>query len=99
MQNCLSEAEVGFVSLDGEMKEEVLWYGRFHSGVARRATLLPHWLHAHHGRFTPYAPIPSLLHRRLFFTCDQTARSFRHTWCRRWRPSWGPARLMRRLRI
>ncbi|MBK8903371.1 MAG: methyltransferase domain-containing protein [Anaerolineaceae bacterium] len=34
-------AEVEFISLDGEMKEAVLWYGRLHSGVARRATLLP----------------------------------------------------------
>ncbi|GJM39745.1 MAG: hypothetical protein DHS20C20_00270 [Ardenticatenaceae bacterium] len=36
-----ADAEVEFVSLAGEMKEGVLWYGRFHSGVARRATLLP----------------------------------------------------------
>ena len=36
-----ADAEVEFVSLDGEMKEAVLWYGRLHSGVARRATLLP----------------------------------------------------------
>lgn len=36
-----ADAEVEFVSLAGEMKEAVLWYGRFHSGVARRATLLP----------------------------------------------------------
>jgi len=35
------EAEVEFISLEGEMKEAVLWYGRLHSGVARRATLLP----------------------------------------------------------
>ena len=35
------EAEVEFISLNGEMKEAVLWYGRFHSGVPRRATLLP----------------------------------------------------------
>lgn len=35
------DAEVEFISLDGEMKEAVLWYGRLHSGVARRATLLP----------------------------------------------------------
>ena len=34
------DAEVEFVSLNGEMKEAVLWYGRFHSGVQRRATLL-----------------------------------------------------------
>ena len=35
------DAEVEFISLNGEMKEGVLWYGRFHSGVQRRATLLP----------------------------------------------------------
>jgi SAM-dependent methyltransferase len=35
------DAEVEFISLNGEMKEAVLWYGRFHSGVQRRATLLP----------------------------------------------------------
>lgn len=35
------EAEVEIVSLDGEVKEGVLWYGRFHSGAERRATLLP----------------------------------------------------------
>ncbi len=35
------DAEVEFVSLNGEMKEGVLWYGRLHSGVQRRATLLP----------------------------------------------------------
>ena len=34
-------AEVEFISVAGEMKEGVLWYGRLHSGVARRATLLP----------------------------------------------------------
>ena len=36
-----AEAEVEFISLNGEVKEGVLWYGRLHSGVARRATLLP----------------------------------------------------------
>ena len=30
-----------FISLNGEMKEGALWYGRFHSGAQRRATLLP----------------------------------------------------------
>lgn len=34
-------AEAEFISLHGEVKECVLWYGRFHSGAARRATLLP----------------------------------------------------------
>lgn len=36
-----AEAEVEFISLNGEVKEGVLWYGRLHSGVTRRATLLP----------------------------------------------------------
>jgi SAM-dependent methyltransferase len=52
------EAEVEFISLAGEMKEGVLWYGRLHSGVARRATLLP----AGHTLTTadlPAEPIPS----------------------------------------
>lgn len=35
------EAEVEFVSLDGGVKEAILWYGALHSGVNRRATLLP----------------------------------------------------------
>lgn len=35
------EAEVEFVSVNGEVKEGVLWYGRFRSGDERRATLLP----------------------------------------------------------
>jgi len=33
-------AEVEFISLDGELKEAVLWFGPLHSAV-RRATLLP----------------------------------------------------------
>jgi hypothetical protein len=36
-----SLAEAEFISLDGEVKECVLWTGNLHSGVARRATLLP----------------------------------------------------------
>ncbi len=35
------QAEVEFISLQGELKEAVLWFGALHSGVARRATLLP----------------------------------------------------------
>lgn len=35
------EAEVEFISVNGEVKEGVLWYGRLHSGDQRRATLLP----------------------------------------------------------
>ena len=34
-------AEVEFISVNGEVKEAVLWYGRLQSGVQRRATLLP----------------------------------------------------------
>lgn len=52
------DAEVEFVSLDGEMKEGVLWYGRFHSGVARRATLLPDG-HTLTTADLPPEPIPS----------------------------------------
>lgn len=36
-----SAAEVEFVSLDGEVKESVLWYGRLRTAAARRATVLP----------------------------------------------------------
>lgn len=35
------EAEIEFISVDGGVKEGVLWYGALHSGVTRRATLLP----------------------------------------------------------
>lgn len=35
------EAEVEFISVDGEVKEGVLWFGPLHSGAERRATLLP----------------------------------------------------------
>jgi len=34
-------AEIEFISLRGDVKEGVLWYGDLHSGVERRATLLP----------------------------------------------------------
>jgi len=36
-----AEAEVEFISLRGEVKEGVLWYGDLRLGPARRATLLP----------------------------------------------------------
>ena len=35
------DAEVEFISVAGEVKEGVLWFGPLHSGAARRATLLP----------------------------------------------------------
>ncbi len=35
------EAEAEFISVEGEVKECLLWTGALHSGVARRATLLP----------------------------------------------------------
>jgi hypothetical protein len=35
------QAEVEFISVKGEVKEGVLWFGGLHSGVTRRATLLP----------------------------------------------------------
>ncbi len=34
-------AEIEFISVKGEVREGVLWYGDLHSGVSRRATLLP----------------------------------------------------------
>jgi SAM-dependent methyltransferase len=34
-------AEAEFISLSGEVKECVLWYGELHRGAKRRATLLP----------------------------------------------------------
>jgi SAM-dependent methyltransferase len=36
-----AEAEVEFISVEGEVREGVLWFGGLHSGVQRRATLLP----------------------------------------------------------
>jgi hypothetical protein len=35
------EAEVEFISVDGEVREAVLWYGRLRTAANRRATLLP----------------------------------------------------------
>lgn len=35
------DTEVEFVSLAGEVKEAVLWYGNLRTGITRRATLLP----------------------------------------------------------
>jgi len=35
------DAEAEFVSLDGDVREAVLWFGALRTGVARRATLLP----------------------------------------------------------
>jgi SAM-dependent methyltransferase len=34
-------AEIEFISVKGEVREGVLWFGDLHSGVSRRATLLP----------------------------------------------------------
>lgn len=36
-----ADAEVEFISVAGEVREGVLWFGGLHSGVQRRATLLP----------------------------------------------------------
>lgn len=36
-----ADAEAEFISVQGGVKECVLWYGGLHSGIARRATLLP----------------------------------------------------------
>ena len=35
------DAELEFISVNGDVKEGVLWFGQLHSGVSRRATLLP----------------------------------------------------------
>jgi len=35
------DAEVEFISVNGDVKEAVLWYGKLQTGVRRRATLLP----------------------------------------------------------
>jgi hypothetical protein len=35
------EAEVEFISVQGEVREGVLWFGRLQRGVQRQATLLP----------------------------------------------------------
>lgn len=35
------DVEVEFISLDGEVREALLWYGDLRSGVQRRATVLP----------------------------------------------------------
>jgi hypothetical protein len=36
-----NDAEVEIISLNGDVKEAVLWFGALHSGASRRATLLP----------------------------------------------------------
>ncbi|MCA9916683.1 MAG: methyltransferase domain-containing protein [Anaerolineales bacterium] len=63
------DAEVEFVSLGGEMKEAVLWYGRFHSGVARRATLLPEG-HTLTTDDLPAEPIPSAVPKAYLYEPD-----------------------------
>jgi SAM-dependent methyltransferase len=47
-----AEAEVEFISLDGEVKEATLWYGECRGAAPRRATLLPAGISTDHGRFT-----------------------------------------------
>ena len=64
-----ADAEVEFVSLEGEMKEAVLWYGRLHSGVARRATLLPHG-HTLTTAHLPPEPIPSAAPKAYLYEPD-----------------------------
>ena len=64
-----TDAEVEFISLDGEMKEAVLWYGRFHSGVARRATLLPNG-HTLTTADLPTEPIPSTAPKAYLYEPD-----------------------------
>lgn len=51
-------AEVEIISLNGEVKEAMLWFGDLHSGVSRRATLLPEG-HTLTSVDLPTAPIPT----------------------------------------
>lgn len=51
------DAEAEFISLAGELKECVLWTGDLHSGVRRRATLLPE-NHTMTDADLPVQPIP-----------------------------------------
>ncbi len=52
------EAEVEIISLNGEVKEAVLWFGDLHSGANRRATLLPEGYTLTNADL-PDAPIPT----------------------------------------
>lgn len=52
------EAEAEIISLNGDVKEAVLWFGDLHSGVSRRATLLPQG-HTLTNADLPNAPIPT----------------------------------------
>lgn len=49
------EAEVEFISVHGEVREGVLWFGRLQNGFKRQATLLPG---EHHLTGEPVAEIP-----------------------------------------
>lgn len=51
-------AEVEIISLNGDVKEAVLWFGDLHSGASRRATLLPEG-HTLTDADLPAAPIPA----------------------------------------
>jgi hypothetical protein len=52
------EAEVEIISLNGDVKEAVLWFGDLHSGVSQRATLLPEG-HTLTSADLPTSPIPA----------------------------------------
>ena len=51
-----AQAEVEFISEQGNMKEAVLWFGDLRRGVARTATLLPEGVHLQSGA-EPSTPI------------------------------------------
>ena len=51
------EAEIEFISLKGEVKEGVLWFGDLRSGAGQRATLLPEG-HTLTNQEMPSEPIP-----------------------------------------
>jgi hypothetical protein len=52
------DAEVEIISLNGEVKEAVLWFGDLQSGLSRRATLLPQ-CHTLTNADLPVAKIPT----------------------------------------
>ncbi len=62
------DAEVEFISLKGEVKEGVLWYGRFRS-TKRRATLLPTNLSITTDDLPP-EPIPSIAPQAYLYEPD-----------------------------
>ncbi len=61
------EPEVEFISLHGEVREAVLWFGRLRSEARRRATLLPG---LHTMTDVPVEPVPVVRPRRYLYEPD-----------------------------